>query len=856
MDEIVLTAALAGLVHDIGKFAQRAGERGTRLWDDEARRDYKYMHALLTGDFVEQYAPAAWRLPVKNLAANHHRPTAREEDLLRLADQLSAGERARDVEPEHDERKLHPRQVRSIFYSLVGESGDSSAEAYLPLETLHLEEKALFPGAASSEDEAWRRYERMWEEFLKEAKTLQGAHSSGRSLAAYLESMLLLLQRYTWCIPSAYYKADPDVSLHDHGRMTASLAAILVGLPLSDDELQALKQAPAAYERPVARLVGGDISGVQDFIYTITAQGANRSLRGRSFYLQLLTEATARYTLRRLELPITNLVYAGGGHFYLLARPSDDEALEEVQREVSQALLRHHRGELYLALASIPLNGADFYAGRLSERWGELSAALQIVKQRRFSELGADLKLLFQPQGHGGNQERSCQVCGQEHPDTREIDEVRKCPPCVSYETLGEDLRQARYLVLELHEDARPAAWEPAEPPGGYEETLAEFGIKAKVEQSLPGLPTDGTRRLVFALADEALTGLHPGELTAVGRRFLVNVAPTLGDQEVRVLKNKGLKGLRAGSIKPFDAMQAQARGIPRLGVLRMDVDDLGRLFSEGLGTKATLSRVAALSFAVSLFFEGWVGALAARRNAQGRKDAQRGERLYAIYSGGDDLFFVGSWDEVVELAREMRADLARFSAGHPALHASGGLALVGGKYPLAQAAEDALRAEEQAKSLQWWDDQGRLRRKDALAFLGQALPWERFGLGECDQPGRQDAHALMHRLADMVQKQGASRSLPRLLIRLHERYQTEAEKRRREGRDQTRAGSPQTLWGPWNWLAIWYLTRMAEERKPALKAEIESLRNLLRRDDFRSIEWIGLAARWAELLTRGSQNN
>ncbi|MDW8101235.1 MAG: hypothetical protein RML36_17335, partial [Anaerolineae bacterium] len=59
--------------------------------------------------------------------------------------------------------------------------------------------------------------------------------------------------------------------------------------------------------------------------------------------------------------------------------------------------------------------------------------------------------------------------------------------------------------------------------------------------------------------------------------------------------------------------MEVQSKGIQRLGVLRMDVDNLGKLFAEGFGENATLSRVAALSFAISLFFEGWVEVLAER---------------------------------------------------------------------------------------------------------------------------------------------------------------------------------------------------------------------------------------------------
>ena len=175
---------------------------------------------------------------------------------------------------------------------------------------------------------------------------------------------------------------------------------------------------------------------MQKFIYTITARGAAPTLRGRSFYLQILTEALARYILRRLELPITNLLYAGGGSFYLLARPGDGERLPLLQREISRILLQQHHGELYAAVVGLPVAGKEFFGLSMGRRWGELHDALRRKKLQRFAEMDQELTRLFEPSGRGGNEERLCQVCGQEHPQTaatrddRDIEAVRKCPPC------------------------------------------------------------------------------------------------------------------------------------------------------------------------------------------------------------------------------------------------------------------------------------------------------------------------------------------------------------------------------------------------------------------------------------------
>jgi CRISPR-associated protein Csm1 len=72
-------------------------------------------------------------------------------------------------------------------------------------------------------------------------------------------------------------------------------------------------------EEPVALLIGGDLSGIQRFLYAISSEGAAKSLRGRSAYLALLADAAVEFLLRELDLPPTQVVYRSGGHFYLLA---------------------------------------------------------------------------------------------------------------------------------------------------------------------------------------------------------------------------------------------------------------------------------------------------------------------------------------------------------------------------------------------------------------------------------------------------------------------------------------------------------------------------------------------------------
>lgn len=852
--ELTNQLALAGLLHDIGKFMLRAAVHGNRIWDSEAKGDFGYKHAMLSAAFAEQYIPEPWRGPVTNMAGNHHRPQTREDLIISLADMLSAAERD-DGTADENPRIQHPQQLLSIFSVLEagGIKPRESERLYLPLRPLALERDVLFPQGSMEQKEVWRAYFKLWEGFERELEQLKAAHDQDPDLPSYLESLLLLTQRNLWCVPSAYHRSLPDISLYDHGRITAALAAVLDSDEVDDAILKHWRRNPKDIGKNVALLVGGDISGVQEFIYTISSRGAAPTLRGRSFYLQVLTEALARYLLRRLELPATNLIYAGGGSFFLLARPGDADRLPGIQQEISRILLQQHRGELYVAVAGVQVAGREFMDGSVSRKWGDVHEALRRKKLRRFSELDDEVAGLFTPAGHGGNEEQLCQVCGQEHSkiiseqERPDAETVRKCSPCLEFEILGDDLRNAHYLVQDEIPPRPPL--DLSQPAGIWRDTLAHLGMKINVCAEAPE-PAPATRRLLLALDDAGASGLRPRPRAVTGRRFLVNVAPILSDAELetmrRIMTPAESEDLPRGpgGVKPFSVLAHQSNGIKRLGILRMDVDNLGQLFQNGFGEQATFSRIAALSFAVSLYFEGWVSRLV--------EDAQTEGRVYTIYSGGDDLFFAGSWDAMLELAIRIRADLTNYAAGHPGIHASAGVVLVGGKYPLSQAAQDAEKAEEAAKNLVWWKEERIKKEKDAIAFLDQPVPWPSFGLDAGCPAGLETAHGLMHTLVKLCtdgnRDTAAPRSFVRALIDIHRQYTEAQERWRKDHADSDWSGPQQIVLGPWTWRAAYTLQNLY---KRAGIDEVKQIKEKLPASGYRMMEWLGVAAAWADLYIR-----
>jgi CRISPR-associated protein Csm1 len=158
-----------------------------------------------------------------------------------------------------------------------------------------------------------------------------------------------------------------------------------------------------------------------------------------------------------------------------------------------------------------------------------------------------------------------------------------------------------------------------------------------------------------------------------------------------------------------------------RLAVLRMDVDNLGYLFAQGLkDVHLTFAHYACLSRNLDIFFKGWLNTL---RESLGSFL----EGTYIVYSGGDDLFIVGRWDLLFTMADRIQQGFAKWCCKNPQIGLSGGITLVGPKFPISRAA--TLADDQEKKAKKHWligekpDKRG--KEKNAIAIFGYPLNWE-----------------------------------------------------------------------------------------------------------------------------------
>jgi CRISPR-associated protein Csm1 len=494
-----------------------------------------------------------------------------------------------------------------------------------------------------------------------------------------LSFLMLLLEKY-----GSYLSfGQPDIAFFDQVKATAAVAAALAGKP----------------EATQLCLVSADLSGIQDFIYTISSDGALKSLRARSFTLELVTEEVVQQLLIRLNLPRTNVIYAGGGNLYLLASSGEKthSVVKALRYEVNQWLLEQYQGKVFLSLTSHDFDRQDVGTQQLAIHWEKAIQKLAKQKSQKFDQ-HLD-QLLRAKDAH-----EPCKVCHRDDTENLKLlggDGVDACPTCRQMFELGQKLFKVGALV-------RSATPRKNNDFPDIEICIGETPIYYHLFEGAKNISKE----------PQTVYLINNWDLSLYKFPHFKNPTPLL-------LGNYGQDSELESGYITAEEMAKSATGIKRVGHLRMDVDKLGQIFAKGLKENYSLPRLAGLSRQMSYFFKVYLNSLAQDREQnflthknhhpfKALTDSSRQDLLF-IYAGGDDLFVSGAWDQVVEFAFDVYQSFRAFTGQHPDITLSAGISLSGPKYPLYQSAEDSGQAESSAKG----------HGRDSLGLFNQVFKWQ-----------------------------------------------------------------------------------------------------------------------------------
>lgn len=726
---------LGVFLHDIGKFAQRAGWRDGRFSPAAERLlqnilpqspggRFTHWHALYTAEFFEWMEEEGLAFPgglsrerVRAVAVHHHNPSESEplEWLCAEADRLSSGmeRKAKDeaFEAETGGRDAYIRTALESPFSRIHIYKDRPPRrSEVPLAPLAPGPDAI-PREHADTGAYPELYRQLWHAFLTELTDAL----RGENLDVFEEALLSLSARYLHAIPSST-KDQPDISLHDHARAAAAVAAAMYRW---HEENGSLGDPSKIRDReiPKFRMLAGDLSGIQDTLFQLAHQGVkgvNRILRARSFYMSLLVEAGALEARGVFGLPAFSVLQAAGGRFLLLVPDlSDAESrVESLRSRIEPWMYQRWRGQLTLNLAlSAPFSGRGLTEGNYGGLMRELAACVENEKLRAFRTCVAGNAV------HGDADYSKgwvCQACGARPGAERERDEegqpVYRCTPCEEEHRLGSVLPRAVSI-----------RW---------------GGDRGECSLAL----WDGLALHLDTRRPHSLTGVISGwelwrhdengrAVPEMGLRFAANYVPRLTredlDRPVYRDLSEEARQLQPGDLKLFEQIAVddvkedggKLRGVRRLGVLKADVDSLGLLLQLGLGERISLSRVAALSRMLDFFFTGHLNWLLAREFPS----------TYTVYAGGDDLLLIGPWRQTLQLALRLRREFGQWVGHNPNITISAGVELIKDNEPLNRSVAAAEARLERAKGRTGAD---RRTVKDGICAV-DARPqgWEEFAL-------------------------------------------------------------------------------------------------------------------------------
>lgn len=458
----------------------------------------------------------------------------------------------------------------------------------------------------------------------------------------------------------------------------------------------------------------GDISGIQEFIFNVKSDGAAKSLKGRSFFIQVLSLIGIRMVQDTVRKENVEVFYNGGGNFYLLLRAGDEAAIRSLQQDID-AVCSHQNFHLTFSLVSCQGKDLEKDFGQL---WADLNQQSNQDKLKRFQSFPP----AFAPY---------------------------LSKPLEGWENFTAFLKRSKgYDIAPLSDD--------------------------EMERNAISIGRDGVKLLGYHFKEGKKPYGHlVKELPLWDVELIHSLRSFIETEALRRLRQGEHENLRpkAGMIMEFSHLAgfAQLRtGTHKLGVLKMDVDSLGSIFSflpaKSLAEK--LSRQLITPF----FGERLIQLLKQPMGLPTRQETPTtfGENIYTVFAGGDDCFFVGAWDVLLawadvfqkafeeEVSKPAQVALKGIlEQGRPPelkevtpLTISAGMLILDSTYPVVRFAELVEDDLKRAKAHTYFDEPKATKNK--ITILDEVLTWEEF----------REARRLGDQLVTIVQHPGESRAL------------------------------------------------------------------------------------------------
>ena len=155
-------------------------------------------------------------------------------------------------------------------------------------------------------------------------------------------------------------------------------------------------------------------------------------------------------------------------------------------------------------------------------------------------------------------------------------------------------------------------------------------------------------------------------------------------------------------------------QGVEALAILKADVDNMGKFLENSYVTNSFES-FDSFSKTMDNFFSKYIPEELMEKEFK---------NTYTVFAGGDDLFLVGAWDEILKLARRIEKEFKEF-VKDDTLSISFGIAITKPSVPISYLAEHTEELLEEAKDI---DNGNEVKHpKDAISLFGETVKWSEY---------------------------------------------------------------------------------------------------------------------------------
>ncbi len=403
-------------------------------------------------------------------------------------------------------------------------------------------------------------------------------------------------------------------------------------------------------------LIAGDFFGIQKFIFDqLSTRNASKVLRAKSAYIQIFTKVLTYYICDRLNIGKEYILTSNAGKFEILSPVTDLNIIKEIQEELDRFFLKNFYGLSGLGITTKECNAEDFKDPKLYRELREvLSDKIELTKFNKFDLTRQGQEMEY---AQDIDNQTLCKVC-----NIRKIED-ENCSLCNDFIFMGEKLTKSDSFTIS-REDGDIEIFD------NYYVTFS--GQKGEIVET-------------FDISKKGKSSDNHWAISSYVKRNSQSVA------DFTELANSSCNNADTG--------------IKAIGVLKGDVDSLGKYLRESDATES-FENFELFSKSLNNFFSVYVPKVL----MEGKYS-----NTYTVFAGGDDIFLIGAWDEIIKLALVIEEEFKIFVKNK--LSISMGVIVTKPSTPVKYLADICEEKLEEAKEFNNGE-------KDAISMFNETVKW------------------------------------------------------------------------------------------------------------------------------------